>query len=381
MQIDRRFYRSAVAALATVVLFAWVLNNLGSVAGALHWIYRILYPFLLGGAIAFILNVPMKKLESLLFGRRKKHGRAERPIAITLTVLGVMILVALAALVIIPGITDTVNSFVRLIPNLVIRLRELINSLPFRVPALDRYIGQTEISWTELAPQLSELVQAEWSSLASSGAGAIGGIVNGVTSFFIGVMFALYLLSRKEKLLLQIRKTFYALLPENAADKTLTILSLSRVTFSEFLEGQFLGAAIMSAAFFIFMSIFRIPFPVVISVLVFITAFIPIIGAYIAGVAGALLILLDSPEKVILFLALFLVLQQIMASLVYPRIVGKAIGLPSIWVLSAVILGGELMGILGALLFIPLCSVMYTLFRKFVKERLENRRIDVEKIN
>jgi predicted PurR-regulated permease PerM len=379
MQIDRRFYKTAVAALVTVVLFAWVLNNLRFVAQALGWIYGILYPFLLGGAIAFILNVPMKKIEGLLFGWRKKHGKAERPVAIALTVLCLLVIIAIAVLVIIPGITDAVNSIIRIIPNAFTTLREYINLLPFRIPALDEFLGKTELDWATLAPKLADLMQTQWSALVSSGANAIGDIISAISSFFIGAMFSIYLLSQKEKLARQLKQSFYALLPEGAADKTLEVLSLSRETFSDFITGQTLGAFILSIIFFAFMSVFRMPYAVMISVVIFITAFIPIIGPIIACITGGLLILLVNPLQSLIFLILFLVLQQIMASLIYPRVVGNAIGLPSIWVLGAVILGGELLGIIGVLLFIPLCSVLYSLFRTFVQDRLQNRRITNDK--
>ena len=175
------------------------------------------------------------------------------------------------------------------------------------------------------------------------------------------------------------RQVIYGLLPLRQADRTLDVLRLSGRTFSSFLSGQCLEACILGTLFVAAMTIFRMPYALLVGVLIALTALIPIVGAFIGCAVGALLIAIDDPWKALWFIVLFLVLQQIEGNLIYPHVVGSSVGLPSIWVLAAVTLGGKLMGITGMLFFIPLCSVIYALFRSYVKNRLVSKAVPPEK--
>ena len=213
----------------------------------------------------------------------------------------------------------------------------------------------------------------------ASGGGLIGGVVSGVSTFVIGLIFSFYLLMQKEKLARQGRQVLYALLPERKADHALDILRLSSRTFSSFLSGQCLEAVILGTLFVIAMTIFRMPYALLVGVLIALTALIPIVGAFIGCAVGAILIAITDPWKALMFIVLFLVLQQIEGNLIYPHVVGSSVGLPSIWVLAAVTLGGNLMGIVGMLFFIPLCSVLYALFRGYVQKRLVEKKVPARK--
>ena len=213
----------------------------------------------------------------------------------------------------------------------------------------------------------------------SSGGGLIGGVVSGLSTFVIGLIFSFYILLQKERLARQGRQCLYALLPERAADRTLEVLRLTDRTFSGFLSGQCLEACILGTLFVVAMSLFRMPYALLVGVLIALTALIPIVGAFIGCAVGALLIAISDPRQALVFVILFLVLQQIEGNLIYPHVVGSSVGLPSIWVLAAVTLGGKLMGIAGMLFFIPLCSVLYALFRQFVIRRLRQRHVDPKK--
>jgi hypothetical protein len=184
-----------------------------------------------------------------------------------------------------------------------------------------------------------------------------------------------YLLFQKEKLSRQGRQICYALLPSACADRVLEILRLSNRTFSSFLSGQCLEAVILGALFMVAMTLVRLPYALLVGVLISLTALIPIVGAFIGCGVGAMLIAITDPWKALIFIVLFLVLQQIEGNLIYPHVVGSSVGLPSIWVLAAVTLGGKLMGVVGMLVFIPLCSVLYALFRNFIKNQLVQKSI------
>ena len=220
-------------------------------------------------------------------------------------------------------------------------------------------------------------------SLLGNGAGnmmnttvsAVGSVVSGLATFFIAFSFACYVLFQKEKLHVQIRKVLFAFLPKQKADAFLKVCSLTYRTFANFLTGQCLEAVILGCMFVVTLSILRMPYALLIGVLIAFTALIPIFGAFIGCAVGSFLIFMVSPKQAIIFIIVFLVLQQIEGNLIYPHVVGESVGLPSIWVLAAVTIGGNLMGIVGMLVFIPLLSVVYTIFRKVVYQRLKKRHI------
>ena len=336
-------------------------------------------PLLLGCAIAFILNVPMRALEHCLFPHVKKANKLRRPLALLLTVAAVSAVLALAGMVIVPGVRDAVTSIAAQVPEAFERLQESAARFQEYLPLLANQIEGLSIDWASLSQKAVGLVQNWGKGLLISGGGLVSGIVSGVTTFFIGLIFSLYILLQKEKLARQGRQLCYAFLPEAAADQLLNILRLSERTFSSFLSGQCLEAVILGTMFFVSMTLLHFPYALLVGVLIALTALIPIVGAFIGCAVGALLMLVNDPWQALWFIVLFLVLQQIEGNLIYPHVVGSSVGLPSIWVLAAVTVGGSLMGILGMLVFIPLCSVLYALLRQLTVHRLKQRRVPAEK--
>jgi predicted PurR-regulated permease PerM len=360
------------------VAFFCALQDLPAVAGALRWVLGILSPFLAGGAIAFILNVPMRAVETCLpKGKRWKPFR--RPLALILTLAAVSGVVTLAACVISPGVGDAVRSITGQLPAAIQRVQEQLAALETWLPQLETLAADLQFDWKALSEKAVSLVRDWGGGLVSSGGVLMAGVVSGVSTFVIGLIFSFYVLMQKERLARQGRQVLYALLPESWADKTLEVLRLSNRTFSSFLSGQCVEAVILGTLFVVAMTIFRMPYALLVGVLIALTALIPVVGAFIGCVVGALLIAVMNPWQAVGFVVLFLVLQQIEGNLIYPHVVGGSVGLPSIWVLAAVTLGGKLMGIAGMLFFIPLCSVLYALFRDFVKDRLRARSIPAKK--
>ena len=383
MEWNKQTVKGLLLVVCGGVAFYSVLQNLSVVWGAVRALLGILAPFLLGGALAFILNVPMRAIERHLFPSSRKGAKLRRPLALILTLLAVLGVLALASLVIGPGIADAVMSIVREIPAAVDRLQKQLNglaeSLAEYLPMIQEWLAGVSIDWESLSSKVLGYAQALGTGLLSSGGGFIGGVVSGVSTFVIGLIFSFYILLQKEKLSRHGRQVIYGLLPLRQADRTLEILRLANRTFSSFLSGQCLEACILGTLFVIAMSIFRMPYALLVGVLIALTALIPIVGAFIGCAVGALLIAIDNPWTALWFIVLLLVLQQIEGNLIYPHVVGSSVGLPSIWVLTAVTLGGSLMGIGGMLFFIPLCSVLYALFRSYVKARLSQRKVPVSK--
>ncbi|MGI5988533.1 MAG: AI-2E family transporter [Dysosmobacter sp.] len=381
MEWKKENLRGLLLVVCGGIAFYSLLQNLPAVAMAVGWVLGILGPFLLGGAMAFILNVPMRAIERRLFPVRPgKQVKGRRPMALLITLLAVIGVLVLASSVIGPGIAEAVRSLAAQVPAAAERLWAQISRLEQYLPMLESLLADWNMEdWKNITQKAAELLQTWGGGILSSGSMVIGGVVSGVSTFVIALIFSFYILLQKEKLGRQGRQVLYALLPERRADRTLEILRLSSRTFSSFLSGQCLEACILGTLFVVSMTIFRMPYALLVGVLISLTALIPIVGAFIGCGVGALLIAIADPWKALGFIVLFLVLQQVEGNLIYPHVVGSSVGLPSIWVLAAVTLGGSLMGILGMLVFIPLCSVLYALFRDYVKTRLSQRHVPVHK--
>ena len=381
MEWKKENLRGLLLVVCGGIAFYSLLQNLPAVAMAVGWVLGILGPFLLGGAMAFILNLPMRAIERRLFPVRPgKQVKGRRPMALLITLLAVIGVLVLASSVIGPGIAEAVRSLAAQVPAAAERLWAQISRLEQYLPMLESLLADWNMEdWKNITQKAAELLQTWGGGILSSGSMVIGGVVSGVSTFVIALIFSFYILLQKEKLGRQGRQVLYALLPERRADRTLEILRLSSRTFSSFLSGQCLEACILGTLFVVSMTIFRMPYALLVGVLISLTALIPIVGAFIGCGVGALLIAIADPWKALGFIVLFLVLQQVEGNLIYPHVVGSSVGLPSIWVLAAVTLGGSLMGILGMLVFIPLCSVLYALFRDYVKTRLSQRHVPVHK--
>ena len=349
------------------------------VLGVLKTIGQIIFPFILGGAIVFVINVPMSFLEKKIFENIKKENKAARklarPVSLLLTIVLVVGVIALLMIGVIPQLTKTMGS-------LMINITDFIPQI--KIWIRDFFHDNREIMNLVDQVQFKPDQAIRWGiSLLGNGAGnmmnttvsAVGSVVSGLATFFIAFSFACYVLFQKEKLHVQVRKVLFAFLPKQKADAFLKVCSLTYRTFANFLTGQCLEAVILGCMFVVTLSILRMPYALLIGVLIAFTALIPIFGAFIGCAVGSFLIFMVSPKQAIIFIIVFLVLQQIEGNLIYPHVVGESVGLPSIWVLAAVTIGGNLMGIVGMLVFIPLLSVVYTIFRKVVYQRLKKRHI------
>ena len=349
------------------------------VLDVLKTIGQIIFPFILGGAIVFVINVPMSFLEKKIFENVKKENKTARklarPVSLLLTIVLVVGVIALVMIGVIPQLTKTMGS-------LMINITDFIPQI--KIWIRDFFHDNREIMNLVDQVQFNPDQAIRWGiSLLGNGAGnmmnttvsAVGSVVSGLATFFIAFSFACYVLFQKEKLHVQIRKVLFAFLPKQKADAFLKVCSLTYRTFANFLTGQCLEAVILGCMFVVTLSILRMPYALLIGVLIAFTALIPIFGAFIGCAVGSFLIFMVSPKQAIIFIIVFLVLQQIEGNLIYPHVVGESVGLPSIWVLAAVTIGGNLMGIVGMLVFIPLLTVVYTIFRKVVYQRLKKRHI------
>ena len=379
MEISRETKKHLMQIIAFAILLYCGIEHLDIVIAVFRFALGIVMPFVIGGIIAFILNVPMKRIEKYLFVKNQKGEKFRRPLAYLLTLLCVIGVFMLASMVIAPELGNTASMLMEQIPVAFRRAQRWLAELPEQWPALAPAIEELNIDWSAISSSAVKVVQGIASGVVSSGMGLFSGVVSGVTTFIISFTFSIYVLFQKEKLAGQARQVLYAVFSKRFTEKSLEIAKLSNQIFSSFLSGQCMEAVILGTMFFIAMSIFGMPYAMMTGIVIAITALIPIFGAFIGCVMGMFLIAMVNPMQAVWFLILFLVLQQMEGNLIYPHVVGGSIGLPSIWVLVAVTLGGKLFGIAGILFFIPLCSVLYALFRTFVKKRLAERSVPSEK--
>jgi predicted PurR-regulated permease PerM len=236
------------------------------------------------------------------------------------------------------------------------------------------------IDWTALLQKAGSAVGSGVSAIADRAFGAITNVAGAIVDLVISLVFSVYCLARKEILARQARRLVYSILPGKAGDEVIRIMRLTNSTFSNFISGQCLEAVILGCLFAVAMLILKLPYIPLVSVIIAITALIPVVGAFVGCILGAFFMLVNDPVQAVTFVALFLVLQQLENNLIYPRVVGTSIGLPGMWVLVAVTIGGEMMGVAGMLLMIPLASVLYTLAGEITSRRLEARGIPEEKL-
>ena len=368
--------RELIVFTALLVVALWKFDV---VLGVLKTIWDIIFPFVLGGAIAFLTNVPMSFLEKKIFENVKKKNKIvrklKRPISLILTIVLVVGVIVLVMFGVIPQLTRTMGTLVTSINDFIPQMQSWIGEFFHNNQEIMNLVDQIEFDPDQAIKWGINLLGNGAGNMMNTTMSAVGSIVSGVATFFIAFSFACYILFQKEKLHIQIRKVFFAFLPRQKADTFLKVCSLTYRTFANFLAGQCLEAVILGSMFVVTLSILRMPYALLIGILIAFTALIPIFGAFIGCAVGSFLIFMVNPQQAILFVIVFLVLQQIEGNLIYPHVVGESVGLPSIWVLAAVTIGGNLMGIVGMLVFIPLLSVLYTIFREFVYLRLKKQNI------
>jgi len=378
MDLNKENMKKIMGLIAFTIFILVGLENLGVVLDAIQFVAGIAFPFFLGGVFAFILNVPMHFIEEKLFEKRKNRKmirKAARPLSLIITLVLVVGVVSLVIFVVFPKLGTTFVSLGATIQNFIPQVQSWAEKLFQDNQSIVTWINSLEFDWEKMIQSIIDFFKNGAGNILSSTFLAAKSIVSGVAKFFIAFVFSCYILLQKEKLSIQVKKVLYALLPRKMIITFLDICSLSYKTFSNFLTGQCVEAIILGTLFFIVMSILRFPYALLVGMLIAFTALIPVFGAFIGCAVGAFLILMISPVKALAFVVMFLILQQIEGNLIYPHVVGNSVGLPSIWVLVAVTLGGNLMGIAGMLVFIPLTSVIYTLFREFIYKRLQEKKI------
>ena len=373
MELNRDTINKIRGLILFTVITVIVGINYIKVLGLLAAAVNMAAPFILGAAIAFVLNVPMRRIESSLSHVLKKGSRLLRPVSMALSILLVAGVLFLVMFVVAPQLVRTLLGLQSSIPVFFGEVRQWLEQLFAENPQILTNMEQIQIDWQQLFNDSLKFLKNGAGSMLDTTFSAAISIVNGMSTFLIGFIFSIYILLQKENLIRQIKKLLAAFLPERTVEGIVRIAALTSRTFSNFFTGQCMEAVILGSMFFIVLVVLRLPYALLIGVLIAFTALIPVFGAFIGWAVGAFLMLIISPMDALLFSVVFFTLQQIEGNMIYPHVVGNSVGLPSIWVLVAVTLGGSMMGVVGMLIFIPLCSVLYTLLRDTVNERLKRR--------
>lgn len=376
--------KKLIGIVAFGVFFCWCLNNLSIVGNFLEAINTIIFPFILGACIAFILNIPMTILEKKLFlktrKKNKKHPtknqiKKSRVLSLALSFVLVLGMIALVILVVIPELINIVNMFIEKIPQIYEQVQNVIKTIIDRYPVINEQIANISFDFTNLDESVMKTFQSIVGNVLLSSFEIIMGVVNGTVNLVVATIFAIYVLLQKENLSNQIKKILFAYLPEERATKIIEVAKISNEAFNNFITGQFTEALILGTLCCMGMLILQIPYAFTIGIIIAFTALIPVVGAFIGAGIAVILILPTSIIKAGIFIIFLIILQQIEANIIYPRVVGNSVGLPGVWVLVAITIGSGVMGILGILISVPVASILYTLTRKTVNTRLEQKQI------
>ena len=378
MDLNKKNMKRIALLIAFGLLLYWGLNHPGQAGRMLSTVFSIFLPFLLGGCLAFLLNVILRPVERgwrRAWGKRygPRQKRAQRPVCLLVSTLLLVGVVFAIFFIVVPALKDSVVNFVSLLPSRLAHLEHWWNNLSGFLEAHSIQLPEFSLNSAELQNNITSFLSKYGEDFLNTTIGITSSIFSLVVNLVLALAFSLYLLSQKETLTGQAKKVVRALFSEKWAHWITDVARMTNRTFSNFVTGQLTEAVILGTLCFLGMLIFRLPYAGVISVLVGFTALIPIFGAFIGVGIGAFLILLVSPIKALWFILFFVILQQLEGNLIYPRVVGKSVGLPGIWVLAAVTVGGNAFGLAGMLLAVPLCSVLYTLARQGVNARLARK--------
>ena len=363
-----------VAAACIAIIFG--LKNIDMVRETFSWIIGLIMPLIIGLIIALIINVPMRFFEKILFSKSTKLKNPKIKTVISFIVSLILILGILAGVVwlVIPELVDAVAVIVDGALEFIDRIsgmtKEEIAQLPLGKLLLD-------IDWDKTLSTLQNWIKSQGGEIVDTAVGTVSSVATGIYDFFIAIVFAVYIIFNKATLKRQVSRLVRVWVPENIADFTIHATKILGKNFRNFVSGQSLEAVILGVLCMIGMLILRIPYAPMVGALVGVTAIIPVVGGFIGAGVGAFMILTVSPVKAVIFLIFILVLQQIEGNVIYPKVMGSSVSLPSMWILAAVTIGGGIAGAVGMLLAVPVASTIYTLIGEATNKR-ENKNAEIE---
>ena len=365
--------RKWITIIIIAVFSYWFATNIDLILNILTKLVTALKPFILGLITAFILNIPMTKIENILNKVIKNDKGKVRIISIVISLVIFISIIGFVLLLLIPEIIESIENLIKIAPS-------IINDIEtWTINLLDKYPDlQIEIQKIFDKVNLDTIVPSTLNYIVNGTISLLTNLVSGIITTFTAIVFSIYILSQKEYIIEGTKKLMNAYLPSKIQTRIIEIGRLSNQTFSKFISGQCVEAIILGSIFFVVLSILRFPYALIISVLTTITALIPIFGAMIAMAVGAVLIAIESPLQAAIFIVIFQVIQQIEGNFIYPKVVGKSVGLSPMWTLFAITIGGSLFGIIGMLTFLPIASICYAILKDDVSKKIEEKLLDTK---
>ena len=367
--LDKSTIRYIIGALLLMILFAWALTNLDAVMNFLRKTISLFSPFLICGGIAFLMNVLLNPLERC-WNRvcKKAPAKLARPLCLAFSAILVIGILFAVVFMMIPSLRESMDEFIQNIPVYGDEIGRWWSDIVHFAAKYNIVLPEYAIDSSLLMEKIAAFINSEGSGIITVTWGAATSILSSLVDLLLAFVFALYLLAKKEVVAAHLKKLVTTVLPQSRAKRLLSIASLTNRVFTNFVSGQLTEAVIIGVLCFFGMLILRIPYAGAVSAFVAVTALVPIFGAWLGGGLGAFLILLADPVKAVWFIVYLLILQQVEGNLIYPKVVGKSVGLPGLLVLMAVTIGGEAFGILGMLFSVPVCGVLYSLYLEFIRK-------------
>ena len=380
MELNKNNIKRIIFIIFAAAVIFWSVLNYSIIISAVRWVIGVLSPLIIGLCFAFILNLLLRPLESgwdRLFLRKGDSPLAKklkRPVSIFISIILTLGAIVAVFFIIIPEVSRTLRTIIDALPGYFEELKAWWKELSEFLAEYSVILPELNFENTAIIAKLTEFVTSSGEMIFNHTINTTTAIVTAVFNIFIGFAFCIYLLAGKERLIGQSKRTLTAALSEKRAKRIFAFFSRVNDSFSHFVTGQVVEAIIIGLLCFIGMLILGLPYATVVSVLVGVTALIPILGAYIGTAIGALLILVESPIKALWFIVFIIILQQLEGNLIYPHVVGKSVGLPGIWVLAAVTVGGNIYGVMGMLVSVPVCSVIYVYLSEKVRALIKKRK-------
>lgn len=364
-----RFFKKILLVLLLSIAFAAAINHYEATALVLRFILQVFYPIFVGVAFAFILSIPQQALEKILRRHRRLQSHA-RSLSIVLSLTGGIMMLLLFANAFIPQFIQTLRGFGTALPE---ALHEVAAALS-GIPTLQKYVVELEsVDWNQMMQRVQEYLASGQTEAVYSAVHTTAEFVTMMVETFVGIILGIYFLGTKEMLTRQMRQILYALCAQKNADLIAHIGGVFRQKFYAFVCGQMLDSFIFMMGLFTGMILFGIPHAAMVSAIVVFTGLIPMVGGVIGGAIGAVFIFVESPAQALIFLVILIILHQIDSNFIYPRIMGRSLGLPEVWSFIAIIVGGGLFGVLGMLLGVPVFSAVYTLLSEYTRNRLKEK--------
>ena len=374
MELNKKNIKRILLLVACSIILYWALNNLSTLGKLLGSFFSLFSPLLIGAGIAYVMNLLLKAIERLWDMALKKapelwRVKLKRPICLTATILLFLGIIFAIFFILIPRLEEAGSTLIANVPGYITQIQNWWESLVDFAAGHGGTLPELSMNVEDATKFISKILSSDSSNVVNTTIDITTSILGALVNILLALVFSVYMLAQKETLISQSRRLLLAALPRKAGQRTMHILKLTNNAFSSFVTGQVTEAFILGSLCCIGMLILRLPYALPVSVIISFTSLIPIFGAWIGAATGAFLIVFVSPIKALTFLIFLLILQQVEGNLIYPKVVGKSVGLPGLWVLAAVTIGGGIFGMLGMLLGVPICSVIYALVQDFIRSQ------------